>query len=54
MSDQHVAEAATYTAHNKHKRLNIHSLSGIQTRDASNLEALDRIATGIGYRQIWL
>jgi hypothetical protein len=35
MNDQLVAEAVTYTLHNKHKR-NFHALSGIQNRDSSN------------------
>ena len=38
-SDQLVAEAATYTTHNKHKIRNIHALSEIRTRDPSSQAA---------------
>ena len=40
MSDQLVAEAATYTTDNKHKR-NIHVLNGIRTRVSSNQTTAD-------------
>jgi hypothetical protein len=39
MSDQHVAEAATYTAHNNHKKETY--ISGIRTRDPGNQATAD-------------
>ena len=51
-NDQPVAEAPTYTTHNKPQDRNIQALRRIRTRDRSNqaasYHALDRTATGIG------
>jgi hypothetical protein len=46
-----VAEFATYTTHNKHKRRTFHARSGIRNHNPSNRAqkyALNRTATGIG------
>ena len=50
MSDQPVAEAATYTTH---KETNVHELSGIRTRDpdeeaCTRTNVLDYTTRGIG------
>jgi hypothetical protein len=50
MSDQSVAEAATYTTH---KETNVHALVGIRTRDpdkeaCTRTNVLDDTATGTG------
>jgi hypothetical protein len=42
MSDQPVAEEATYTTHDKHRKRHIHALSGNQIRDTSNRAAADQ------------
>jgi len=36
MSDQLVAEATTYTTHNKTQQKKIHAVSGIRTRNYNN------------------
>ena len=41
VSDQPVAEAATYATHSIHKRRIIHALSGIRTRHDGRQAALD-------------
>jgi hypothetical protein len=52
-SDKLVAEAATYTTHNKHKKANIHAISVIRTRDPSNQAAADLRLRPHGHRD-WL
>jgi hypothetical protein len=49
-SDQPVAEASTYAGqHNiETQETNIHTLSGIRTRDSSNQAAVDLAATEVG------
>jgi hypothetical protein len=49
-SDQVVAEAANFTTHNKHKRTNIHILSGILTRIPKNQTAANLRHSPHGHR----
>jgi len=54
-SDEHVAVAATYTTHNKHKRRTPMPSAGLESAipaiERPQIYALDRMATGIG---VWL
>ena len=53
-SDQLVAEAATYTTHNKTQQTNIHAPSGIRTRDPSNQVTGNLCLKAHGHRQAGL
>jgi hypothetical protein len=58
MSDQFVAEAATYTTHNKHKRRTYMPSAGFEPAIPAikrpQTYASDRTATGIGHKHIQL
>jgi hypothetical protein len=50
LSDQLVAETATYTTHNKEKGRTVHAISGIRARDSSNRAAADLRLRTKGHR----